>query len=68
MSLVSNIKAEMTQKRDSLQEKLSSIRDSVQSFDEHACASGKSALGRYSSKETIGVLKKMAELTKGLLR
>ena len=58
MSLVSNIYAEFhgtTTFAESA--KLQNLRDQVELFNEFDCASSKAALGRYSAKDTINVLK-----------
>ena len=65
MSLASNVKVEI-EGTDKIN-KLSDIRDKVESFDEIKCSSHLAALGRYSAKDTINVLKKFAELVKSIL-
>jgi len=57
MSLASNIYAEVHGTKFSLEDKLQPLRDSVERFNEIDCASFKSALGRYSAKDTINVIK-----------
>lgn len=67
MALASNISEEIRKTKvvkEEYQEKLRLIKDSVEKFNEIDCASGRSALGRYSAKDTMNVLKSFAKLVK----
>jgi hypothetical protein len=43
------------------------VKDEVEKFNDLDCASNKAALGRYSAKDTINVLKNMAALVRSQL-
>lgn len=61
MSLASNVSAEINKGTTSTMN-LREIRDEVERFNEIDCASFESSLGRYSSKDTLGVLKNFQTL------
>jgi hypothetical protein len=71
MSLASNtvkaLRSEGAYSDNPLSLKLQSIRDKVERFNEFDCASQDCALGRYSSMDTLGVLKRFKALVEGVL-
>jgi len=67
MSLASNAFAELHKEAPNTISALTMIKDDCSAFNELDCAAALSALGRYSSKDTIPTLTKFKKLVENLL-
>jgi hypothetical protein len=67
MSLASNVYASLHPDSPNPVQKLTTLRDDCDTFNEMSCATRHSSLGRYSSKDTLPTLIKFKALVENLL-